>query len=179
MPAIYTSSLHSGQEDYEVRMVFSAGNVIDFAAQPPNAPTPDRIPLTDVHRKGVLDPMTASLVWVPDNGDAVAPKACERTVSVFEGRMRYDLQLAFKRIDRVKSQIGFEGGVVVCSVHFSPIAGHIPDRYAIKYLTELRDIELSLAPIAGTRVLAPYQFSLPTPIGTGIMQADQFISTAQ
>jgi hypothetical protein len=93
--------------------------------------------------------------------------------------MRYDLQLAFRRIERVKSRIGYEGPVVVCSMHFEPIAGHIPDRYAISYLAELRDIELSLAPIAGTRVLAPYRFSVPTPLGTGIMQADQFVSTSQ
>jgi hypothetical protein len=53
------------------------------------------------------------------------------------------------------------------------------DRYALNYLSELRDIELYLAPIAGTRVLAPYRFSLPTPLGMGIMQADQFVSTPQ
>jgi hypothetical protein len=62
-------------------------------------------------------------------------------------------------------------------MHFEPIAGHIPDRYAIRYLSELRDIELAFAPIAGTRVLAPYRFSLPTPLGTAIMQAHQFVST--
>lgn len=93
--------------------------------------------------------------------------------------MRYDLQLAFRRIERVKSQTGYEGAVVVCSVRFEPIAGHIPDRYAIAYLSELQDIELSLAPIAGTRVLAPYRFAVPTPLGTGIMQAVQFVSTPQ
>ena len=68
---------------------------------------------------------------------------------------------------------------MVCSVHFEPIAGHIPDRYAIRYLAELRDVELSLAPIAGTRVLAPYRFSLPTPLGMAIMQANQFVSKSQ
>jgi hypothetical protein len=179
IPAIYTSNIHSGQEDYEVRLVFSGRNVTDFAAQPPNTSSPDRIPLKDVHRQGVSDPMTASLAWVPGTGDTVAPQACERTVSVFEGHMRYDLQLAFKRIEQVKSQIGYEGPAAVCAVHFIPIAGHIADRYAITYLTELRDMELSLAPIAGTRVLAPYRFSVPTPIGTGTLHADQFSSTAQ
>jgi hypothetical protein len=179
VPAIYTSSIQSGQEDYEVRLMFSGGTVTDFAAQPPNTPTPDRIPLREVHRQGVSDPITASLAWVPGNGDTVAPQACERTVSVFEGHMRYDLQLAFKRTEPVKSQIGYEGPVAVCSVHFTPIAGHIADRHAITYLTELRDMELSLAPIAGTRVLAPYRFSVPTPLGTGMLYADQFISTAQ
>jgi Protein of unknown function (DUF3108) len=178
-PAVYTLSIRSGQEEYEVRLVFNGGNVTDFAAQPPNTPSPDRIPLTERDRQGVSDPMTASLVWMPGNAEPVAPQACERTVSIFEGYMRYDLQLAFRRIERVKSQVGYEGPVVVCSVHFEPIAGHIPDRYAIRYLTELRDIELSLAPIAGTRVLAPYRFSLPTPLGMAIMQADQFVSTPQ
>jgi hypothetical protein len=178
-PAVYTTSIRTGQEEYEVRMVFSGGNVIDFAAQPPNAPSPDRIPLSEMDRQGVSDPMTASLVWVPGKADTVTPQACERIVSIFEGHMRYDLQLAFRRIARVKSRIGYEGPVVVCSMHFEPIAGHIPDRYAINYLAELRDIELSLAPIAGTRVLAPYRFSVPTPLGTGIMEADQFVSTSQ
>ena len=53
--------------------------------------------------------MTASLVWVPGKGDTVAPQGCERIVSIFEGHMRYDLQLAFRRIERVKSRIGYEG----------------------------------------------------------------------
>ena len=179
VPSIYTSSIYTDQKYDEVRMVISAGKVKDFVAEPPNTPSPNRIPLTEAHRNGVSDPMTASLVRVPGNGDTVTPQVCQRTASVFDGRMRYDLQLSFKRIARVKSQTGYEGAVVVCTVHFSPIAGHVPDRYAIKYLTELRDIELWLAPIAGTRVMAPYRLSVPTPIGVGIMQATQFVSNPQ
>jgi hypothetical protein len=53
--------------------------------------------------------MTGSLLWVAGDGDIVAPQACERIISVFEGHMRYDLQLAFRRIERVKSQTGYEG----------------------------------------------------------------------
>ena len=178
-PTVYTTSIRTGQEEYEVRMEFSGDNVTAFAAHPANMPSPDRIPLSEVDREGVSDPMTGSLLWVAGDGDIVTPQACERIISVFEGHMRYDLQLAFRRIERVKSQTGYEGAVVVCSVRFEPIAGHIPDRYAIAYLSELQDIELSLAPIAGTRVLAPYRFAVPTPLGTGIMQAVQFVSTPQ
>ena len=50
-PAVYTTSIRTGQEEYEVRMVFSGGNVIDFAAQPPNTSSPDRIPLTEIDRQ--------------------------------------------------------------------------------------------------------------------------------
>ena len=90
--------------------------------------------------------------------------------------MRYDLQLAFKHLDKVKSERGYQGTVVVCSVYFTPVAGHVPERSTIKYLTEQRDMELWLAPIAGTRLLVPYRASIPTPIGMGVLQATQFVS---
>jgi hypothetical protein len=64
-------------------------------------------------------------------------------------------------------------------VVFAPIAGHIPDRTAIKYLAGRRDIEAWLAPIAGTRVMVPYRVSIPTPIGLGVLQATQFVSMPQ
>jgi hypothetical protein len=55
----------------------------------------------------------------------------------------------------------------------------VPHRAAIKYLTSQRDMEVWLAPVAGTRVLVPFRVSIPTPVGTGVMQATQVISAAQ
>jgi hypothetical protein len=179
VPTSYASSISTDKKYDEVRMVISAGTVKEFSAEPPNTPNPARVPLTDAHRRGVSDPMTAPLVRVAGSGDTVAPQACQRTLSIFDGRMRYDLQLAFKRLETVKSQAGYQGPVVVCAVHFSPIAGHVPDRYALRYLADLRDIEMWLAPIAGTRIVAPYRVSVPTPIGLGVLQATQFVSIPQ
>jgi Protein of unknown function (DUF3108) len=175
----YASNITTDKKWDDVRMVISAGNVKDFTAEPPNTPNPARVPLTDTHRRGVSDPMTAPLVKVSGSGDVVVPQACQRTLSIFDGRMRYDLELAFKRIEMVRSQTGYQGPVVVCAVRFTPIAGHVPDRYALRYLADLRDIEMWLAPIAGTRIMAPYRISVPTPIGVGLLQATQFVSTAQ
>jgi hypothetical protein len=59
-----------------------------------------------------------------------------------------------------------------------PLAGHIPERPAIKYLTAQQDMEIWLAPIAGTRIVVPYRISIPTPLGRGILEATQFIATA-
>src|SRR5258708_91143 len=160
-------------------MVISAGVVKEFSAEPPNTPNATRVPVTEAHRRGVSDPMTASLVRLSGSGETVVPQACQRTLSIFDGRMRYDLQLAFKRIETVKSQAGYQGPVVVCAVYFSPIAGHVPDRYALRYIADLRDIEMWLAPIAGTRILAPYRISGPTPIGLGVLEATQFVSVPQ
>ena len=175
----YASSIVTDQKYDEVRMVLGSGNVKESVAEPPTIPAPERVPLTEAHRRGVTDPMTASLMRVPGNGDPLVPQACQRTLSVFDGRMRYDLKLAFKRLDRVRTDYGYQGPVVVCAVYFSPIAGYIPDRAAIKYLIQQRDIELWLAPIAGTRVMVPYRASVPTPLGLGVMQATQFVSVPQ
>jgi len=175
----YASSITTDKKYDEVRMVLNAGTVKEYVAEPPSNPSPDRVPLTEAHRRGVTDPMTASILRVPGNGATFVPEACQRKLAIFDGRMRYDLQLTFKRLDRVKSEKGYQGTVVVCSVGFVPIAGHIPERAVIKYLVDLRDIELWLAPIAGTRLMVPYRVSVPTPVGVGILQATQFVSMPQ
>jgi hypothetical protein len=172
----YVSTIVADNRADQVRILFSGGVVKDYLADPPTFPNPDRVPLSDVSRKGVLDPMTASLIRVAGNGDTFVPEACQRTLPVFDGRMRYDLQLVFKHLDKVKSERGYQGTVVVCAVYFSPISGHVPERSTIKYLVAQRDMELWLAPIAGTRLMVPYRASVPTPIGLGILQANQFVS---
>jgi hypothetical protein len=67
--------------------------------------------------------MSAPLVRVPGSGDPVAPQACQRTLSIFDGRMRYDLRLAFKRIETVKSQDRYQGPAVVCAFISRPLPG--------------------------------------------------------
>jgi hypothetical protein len=65
---------------------------------------------------------------------------------------------------------------VVCTVIYKPIAGHRPERPAIKYLVQTREMEMWLAPIAGTRFLVPFRFSVPTPFGLGVLQATYFVT---
>ena len=178
-PANYAASITTGKKTEEIRMALSAGNVEDFAITPPPSPTPDRVPLTDAHRRGVIDPMTASLARMAGNGDMLSPEACQRRLSVFDGRLRYDLAFSFKRIEMVKAAKGYAGPAIVCAVYFSPVAGHNPDRAAIKYLVQQRDIEVWLVPIAGTRVFAPFRVTVPTPLGLGVLEATQFVSVPQ
>jgi len=172
----YASSIRTDKKYDEVRMVMNGGTVKEYIAEPPSLAVPDRVPLTDAHRRGVTDPMTASTMRVPGNGDTFTPEACQRKLAIFDGRMRYDLRFAFKRLDRVKSEKGYQGTAVVCAVYFSPVAGHIPDRPVIKYLTDLRDTEVWLAPIAGTRLMVPFRVTLPTPLGVGLLEATQFMT---
>ena len=179
VPTSYAATINYDRKVDDVRMALAGGSVKDYTVEPPLPPHPDRIPVTDADRRGVLDPMTSALNSVTGNGDPVSPDACNRKVAVFDGRLRYDLHSEFKRIELVKAERGYQGPVVVCAVYFTPISGYVPDRPAIKFLVSMRDAEVSLAPISGTRVLVPFRFTLPTPIGLGVLQAKQFLSVAQ
>jgi hypothetical protein len=179
VPATYTANIVTDKKTDEVRMTLANGNVKDVVIEPVQPPNPERVPVTEAHRHGVIDPMTGSFVRVAGTGDVLGPDACQNSAAVFDGRMRYDLQLAFKRMDKVKAEKGYQGPVVVCAVYFTPVAGHIPDRKAIKYLADLKTMEVWLAPIANTRILVPFRFSVPTPVGLGVLEATQFVATAQ
>ena len=176
VPAGYVASMISDKKADEVRMTMGGGAVKTYVAVPPLEPSPERVPVTEAHRKGVVDPMSAGLMPVAGKGELLTPEACKRKLAIFDGRTRVDIDLVYKRMDHVKADKGYQGPVVVCQVLYRPIAGHRPERSAIKYLVEQRDMEMWLAPIDGTRVLVPFRFSVPTPFGLGVLQANYFVA---
>jgi hypothetical protein len=176
LPTTYASSTISDRRSDDVRMTLRAGTVKDVSVEPPTPPSPDRVPVTEAHRKGVSDPMSAAIMPVAGNGDVLTPDACKRKLAIFDGRQRADIDLIFKRMDRVHADKGYQGPVVVCTVLYTPIAGHRPERPAIKYLAETREMEMWLAPIAGTRLVVPFRFSVPTPFGLGVLHATYFVT---
>ena len=121
--------------------------------------------------------MTGSLLRVPGTGELLTPDSCRTGTGIFDGRMRYDLKLDYKRMETVKAEKGYLGPAVVCAVYFTPVAGYIPDRPVIKYLASQRNIEIAFVPIAGTRILVPFRMIIPTPFGTAMLEATQFITT--
>ncbi len=122
--------------------------------------------------------MSSTLVRVPGSGELLSPEACNATAAVFDGRLRYELKLDFKRMETVKADNGYHGPAVVCALYFTPIAGYIPDRPVIKYLSAARGIEVALVPIAGTRYLVPFRTVIPTPLGTAVLEATSFVTQA-
>lgn len=173
----FSLNMFSGNWSQEVQVLFNGGKARErVSVQPAAPPDPSLVPLTEAHRAGVIDPITALLIRVPGSGDTTVPEACERTLAIFDGLTRYDLELAFKRLDSVKADEGYQGTAVVCSVRFSPLAGHDPDRALIKYLAEQQDIEMWLAPLAGSRLAVPFRITISTPIGPGVVQAVKFIT---
>ena len=174
----YTATTTTQKKSETIRMVLANGTVKDFSIDPVPPVDPGRVVITDAHRKGVLDPMTGSMLRVAGAGELLSPDSCRTGAGIFDGRMRYDLKLDYKRMENVKAERGYHGPALVCAVYFTPVAGYIPDRPVIKYLAQARNIEIAFVPIAGTRILVPFRTLIPTPFGPAVLEATQFNTTA-
>jgi hypothetical protein len=174
----YAASTTTPKKTEAIRMVLANGMVRDFAIEPEPPVDADRIPVTEAHRRGVSDPMTAALLRVPGTSDPLSAEACRGGAQIFDGRMRYDLTLEFKRIENVKAAKGYQGPALVCAIYFTPVAGYIPERPVIKYLAAERHMEIAFAPLAGTRILVPFWMKIPTPLGQAMLTATRFVATA-
>jgi hypothetical protein len=178
-PEAYLSSVFYGKKNETIRITFAGERVTASTIEPEPPPTPDRIPVTDAQRRSVSDPMSGVMFVAPGKDELPSPQGCVTRAAIFDGRMRYDLQLAFKALETVTLANGARLSTVVCSVSFKPLAGYVPSRAAIKYLVKRQDIDVALAPIAGTRVMVPVRVRIPTPIGLGMVQATEFNTVAQ
>jgi hypothetical protein len=176
-PTTFTSKIVSDAETSDVTMVLDEGSVKELAAAAP--PKSDRVQVTQANRQGIVDPLTAMLFSAAAAGEGLSQDVCRHTLPIFDGQQRYDLKLAFKRMDKVTAEKGYAGPVVVCSVSYEPIAGHRASAPLVKYLSEGREMEMALAPVAGTRLLAPFKMLVVSALANLVIEANQFEVTAQ
>ncbi|HYA65079.1 MAG TPA: DUF3108 domain-containing protein [Burkholderiaceae bacterium] len=176
-PTAFEADIKTDAEIDNITMMFDASGVTDLAVEPPLPAELKRqqVPVTDADRKGVLDPLT-SLLIVPDSSDLLTPQACQNRIPVFDGRRRYDLALAFKRMDKLKTETGYHA-VVVCSIHVTPVSGHRIGGSIAQQLIKSDGMEVALAPLPGTRILVPLQAAIPTALGTIWIAAERIVAT--
>ena len=73
-----------------------------------------------------------------------------------------------------KANAAIKGPVIVCAVVLKPIAGHRSGSPLIKYLAGGREMELWLAPIAGTQLVGPYRLSVANLLGDLVITATSY-----
>jgi hypothetical protein len=173
VPAHY-SYWERGSKSLAIDMDVTGGDVRRLSVMPPVDPAPDRVPVTELHKRGVLDPMSALLLPVRGNGPPLSPAACARTLAVFDGRQRFDIALSYAGLREVRTPRGYRGPVAVCRAAYRPIAGHRAAKKEVRQVEANRSIEAWLAPIEGTRMLLPYRISIRTVLGEGVIEADRF-----
>ncbi len=101
VPANYVSTLASTRSPKPSGSSSRAATK-DSTIEPEPPPSPDRIPVIDAHRRGVIDPMTGLTGAGDGNRRMLGLDACKSNASIFDGRMRYDLRLDYKRLETVK-----------------------------------------------------------------------------
>lgn len=175
-PLSFVSAVEREDEKVNVQIAFDNARVVSLKVEEPPHES-DRVPIEPAHKTGVIDPLSAFLI--PGSSDDPMERAgCERTLAMFDGRRRYDLTLSYKRTDTIKNDSGKQSMVLVCAIKFTPMSGHRSSSPLVKFLAEGREIEVWLAPVTGTRILAPVRLSVASLVGNMVLQATQFETTA-
>jgi hypothetical protein len=165
-PAEYDFDFKSKSKNGSVQMSFNDGGVASAKVLPPSFPSKNTVPVQQHHLKGVLDPMSAILAL--SRGRVGNP--CGRSVSIFDGKHRFDLVLSFQRQERVtearpsgQPEIGY-----VCRVRYIPIAGH-KNNDETRQMANSNGIEVALRPIPSANLLVPYRVTIPTVAGPAVL----------
>jgi len=178
LPNGYANTTANATETRTVRMGLNAGAVRAVEISPPFLDMDERVPVTQAHKTGVLDPVSALVMSVPPGQPLVGQTACDRTLPVYDGLVRFNVSLFFKGVRNVQAK-GYSGPVSVCSARYTPISGFKLDSQSTKYMAENRDLEVWLAPVEQAHVVVPYYIKVGTKSGSLIIQAVDFHLTQQ
>ena len=176
-PSGFRAKARGGNEEYDVTFRIDRQRAHDVRIRPEPDPDdiahPKRIVLTDEHKHGVTDPLSALITPGGFNGETFDRGACNRVLPVFSGSERFDMRLSYGGVRSVSSNRsrGYSGPVLVCSVHYEPVAGHRTNHRGVRYMQERANTEIMLAPVADSDILVPYRASFQTPVGRAVIQA--------
>ena len=172
-PSTYATTSANSQGSRTVRMSLDAGNVKAVEIFPPFEDKEGRVPVTAANKRDILDPATALIMAVPEGQPLVGPAACNRTIPVYDGYVRFDVALHYVGVKEVAVD-GYSGPVSVCAARYMPVSGHKRDSKSTKFMAENRDIEAWLAPIARAHVVVPFHIAMMTLAGTAVIDAVEF-----
>jgi Protein of unknown function (DUF3108) len=168
-PSAFAARARTSAGERTLRMALVNGNAVAISIEPPLEPKLDKVPVSEVHKRAIIDPLSAVIAPVM-RGSLTDPANCNRTVPVFDGGARFNMVLSYAGTQTVEKP-GYSGPVLVCNVRYVPIAGHRPHRPATRFMQENRDMSVWLAPVEGARVLVPLRISVKTMIGTSVVEA--------
>lgn len=172
-PFTYATTSANTQGTRTVRMSLDAGNVKAVEIYPPFEDREGRIPVTEANKRNILDPTSALIMAVPEGQPLVGPAACNRTIPVYDGYVRFDVTLHYVGVRDVSVK-GYTGPVSVCAARYTPISGHKRDSKSTRFMAENREIEAWLAPVQRAHVVVPFHIALMTLAGAAEIDAVEF-----
>lgn len=172
-PAAFALTSKSSSNQRTVRMGLAAGNVAAVEIVPPIDEKPDRVPVKETDRKGVVDPVSALLMPAVASGSLTDPANCSRTIPVFDGAARFDVVLTYGGTENVDLP-GYSGPVLICNARYVPVSGHRTLRPSTKFMEENRDMSVWLAPLEKQRLLFPVRIAVRTMVGMSVIEASRW-----
>lgn len=174
LPSAYATTSATPRETRTIRMMLDAGSVKAVEISPPLDDADMRIPVAPASKQNVLDPTSAFIMAVPPGEPLIGPAACNRTIPVYDGVVRFDITLSYVGT-RTVSIKGYSGPVSVCAARYTPISGHMYNSKSAKFMAENREIEAWLAPIELAHVVVPFHVGLRTQAGFAEIDAVEIV----
>lgn len=169
-PQKYDSNTNNEKTNQKVGLIYSSAGIQLFSDPPYNT---ERFPVSEEQKRGTLDPLSG-LVFALSGISQSTAKPCGETVRVFDGRRRYDIELNYVGQDKVKTDGGYSGPAVKCTVVYKQLAGFKPNLNKGKSIplitTWLAPIESSAGgPVK--KFMVPVKIMTDTPYGVALAHA--------
>jgi hypothetical protein len=162
-----------------VQMAMEGGRITNLVAIPSLAIAADRVPVTQSHKTGIVDPLGAFLIPVDRPGIPSGRAGCDRKIKVFDGWTRFDVQLYYKGMKAVDGGSDtYAGRLLVCGARYVPVAGHRLSTNSLNDLVDNDRLEVWLAPVGNTALLVPFRIVIGTKWGDLTVHATRFTTNA-
>lgn len=163
-PSRFAFQSIENEEKKERLLTYDQRGMPKLTFDPPLQPEEEKETPRPFERKGTLDPVSSLLLPV-----AAAGNPCDRTLPVFDGKRRYDLDLTFDRNDKITTRNeGYSGEAVVCKVRMTPRSGMDKAKLA-RGMRERGPTWIWLAPLKDGRFYLPVRVQMRTPIGAAVL----------
>ncbi|WP_156342860.1 DUF3108 domain-containing protein [Devosia sp. A16] len=149
-------------EEFTAAVTYAGGSVDSFKVAPPIVNNIDRVAIERKHLVAAND-MLAPFVL---KGPALDKQLCSRQMPIFTGVERFNLTLKYVKDDTATSKrTGYQGPLVLCSMHYTPISGHYTTNEITTYLARNERILVWYAPLKTPGYYIPYRALITTEAG--------------
>jgi hypothetical protein len=143
--------------DTKMEIAFASGNVASVTHQPELGPPGNNVvPISDADLRSVTDPVSATIVV-----RGTAQDICNRTLRIYEGGTRVDVQLSPVSVGWV---YGAGNGAVTCKGQFNPVAGYIKNS-TYDYMRQHANMEFVYVPTHRQGLFMLHSITTQTDIG--------------
>ncbi|MEP1205771.1 MAG: DUF3108 domain-containing protein [Rhizobiaceae bacterium] len=175
VPSTHSVKVKNGKKSRRLNMGFTSNGVGEVRAKPRIKYKSGTVPLEKSHLRNVLDPVSSLLFAVKGEDVGDGRKVCNRTMPIFDGRARINLDFSYKSRKSVKIK-GFQGHVFTCSVRYRPVSGIRPHKKQIKFMQANRDMQVTMARMGDSNLYTLFGFRVRTSKGLASGSAYEFSS---